>query len=78
VVQRFGGRDWSLLTDRFYRRYLRREDLEPAVELMNEVKKIFSTLASDEVDWGKGYRETLIKPGWMRGIQHWIWFFKSF
>jgi len=54
VVQRFGGRDWSLLTDRFYRRYLRREELEPAVELMSEVKKIFSTLASDEVDWGEG------------------------
>jgi len=51
VVKHNPAQDWSLLMDRFYRRYLRIEELEPAGKLMNKVKEIFSGLASDEVDW---------------------------
>jgi len=51
VVKHHPEQDWSLLTDRFYRRYLRLEELEPAGKLMQQVKEIFSKLASDEVNW---------------------------
>jgi len=54
VVNRHKQQDWSLLTDRLYRRYLRKEELDPASKLMIKVRKIFSELASDEVDWGQG------------------------
>jgi len=51
VVKHHPEQDWSLLTDRLYRRYLRLEELEPARKLMQQVKEIFSKLASDEVNW---------------------------
>jgi len=51
VVKHHPEQDWSLLTDRLYRRYLRLEELEAAKKLMEKVKEIFSKLASDEVDW---------------------------
>jgi len=54
VVKHHPEQDWSLLTDRLYRRYLRLEELELARKLMQQVKEIFSKLASDEVDWGQG------------------------
>jgi len=44
--------DWSLLTDRLYRRYLRLEELDRALGLMEQVREIFAqcpTLPS--VDW---------------------------
>jgi len=42
-----------LLTDRLYRRYLRREELASAAELMNEVRNIFARLPSSSVAWEK-------------------------
>jgi hypothetical protein len=46
------AQDWSLLTDRLYRRYLRREELEPALALMVKVREIFAQLpAKTAVDW---------------------------
>jgi len=51
VVKHNSEQDWRLLTDRFYRRYLRIEELEPAGKLMKKVKEIFSGLAGDEVNW---------------------------
>jgi len=51
VIRNYAEQDWSLLTDRLYRRYLRLEELETARELMERVKRIFSKLASDEVNW---------------------------
>lgn len=47
--------DWSLLTDRLYRRYLRLEELEEAVKLMNKVKEIFSTLPNSAIDWPEDF-----------------------
>ncbi|NML35486.1 hypothetical protein [Paraburkholderia antibiotica] len=44
--------DWSLLTDRLYRRYLRREELESALALMAKVREIFAQLPTQTaVDW---------------------------
>lgn len=51
VVKNNPERDWSLLTDRLYRRYLKLEELSSAAMLMNEVKEIFSKIPSSEVDW---------------------------
>lgn len=43
--------DWSLLIDRFYRRYLRPEELIPAQQLMDKVKSVFERTPSSAVDW---------------------------
>lgn len=44
--------DWSLLTDRLYRRYLRREELDPACALMAQAREIFAQLpAKTGVEW---------------------------
>lgn len=44
--------DWSLLTDRLYRRYLRQEELEPALALMVQAREIFAEKpASTSVEW---------------------------
>jgi len=53
VVPNYPNQDWSLITDRFYKRYLRLEELEPARKLMDKIRKIFSTVSSSEVDWTK-------------------------
>ncbi|WP_134167095.1 hypothetical protein [Paraburkholderia caballeronis] len=37
--------DWSLLTDRLYRRYLRLDELEPAFALMEQVQEFFCAKA---------------------------------
>jgi hypothetical protein len=52
VVPASPDRNWSLLTDRLYRRYLRREELTPAQALMDEVQERFGDLPSSTVDWG--------------------------
>jgi len=51
VVKKNPERDWSLLTDRLYRRYLKLEELSSALMIMNEVKEIFATVPSSEVNW---------------------------
>lgn len=44
--------DWGLLTDRLYRRYLRREELDPACALMAQAREIFAQLpAKTGVEW---------------------------
>jgi len=68
VVNRYSEWDWSLLTDRLYRRYLRIDELEPVGELMREVKKIFSKLVNDEVDWGQGIQGDISKT-WLDAQQ---------
>lgn len=46
------GQDWSLLTDRLYRRYLRLEELEKASSLMEQARKIFAQQrAASAVEW---------------------------
>ncbi len=51
VVKNHPEQDWSLLSDRLYRRYLRLEELDQAAALMNQVKQIFSGLPNTEIDW---------------------------
>ncbi|CBJ49652.1 hypothethical protein [Ralstonia solanacearum PSI07] len=48
---KYPDRDWSLLTDRLYQRYIRLEDLDVACSLMKEVEKLFSELPSSSVTW---------------------------
>ncbi|WP_343675900.1 hypothetical protein [Paraburkholderia heleia] len=43
--------DWSLLTDRLYRRYLRREEIDKASTLMEQVRQIFAGLPASAIDW---------------------------
>lgn len=46
-------RDWSLLSDRLYRRYLRQEELGDAAELMTIAFDAFARVPSSAVDWTK-------------------------
>jgi len=64
VVRNHAEFDWSLLTDRLYRRYLRLEELEPASELMDKVKEIFSATKENMIGdrdktWLDPSKETL-------------------
>ena len=43
--------DYSLLTDRLYKRYLRREEVGKASEEMNLVKNLFSQIPTDQVNF---------------------------
>lgn len=52
VEQDHPQQDWSLLTDRLYRRYLRLEELESASALMAQVREIFEQLpAASSIQW---------------------------
>jgi len=45
-------RNWSLLTDRLYRRYLRQEKLKPALMLMGQVQELFvQRPAKSSIEW---------------------------
>jgi hypothetical protein len=57
VVNKYPDQDWSLLTDRLYKRYLKFEELEPAAALMAQVKQVFAALPRDSVDF-EGYEES--------------------
>lgn len=52
VVPAYPDLDWSLLTDRFYRRYLRSEELVLAQHLVDIVKIVFEKTPSSAADWG--------------------------
>src|ERR1700754_2763403 len=44
--------DWGLLTDRLYRRYLRRNEVVPALALMVQAREIFAQKpAASSVEW---------------------------
>ena len=51
VVKSFPNEDWRLITDRLYKRYLRPQELDIAVEKMNMIEKVFATLPNSAVDW---------------------------
>lgn len=51
AVKRHPGTDWSLITDRFYKRYLKWEELEPASALMQRIKEVFTNIPTDKIDW---------------------------
>lgn len=44
-------KNWDVLMDRLYRRYLKIDDLEKAGELMELAREIFSSLKSSSVEW---------------------------
>lgn len=61
---RFCGVDFELLTDRLYRRYIRREELGKAEELMLMVRDVFCETTSLDVDWvaaGVDSKQTLLE-----------------
>lgn len=51
VAQREHQIDYNLLSDRFYKRYLRFEELDQASAQMKHVKKTFKQISSDAVNW---------------------------
>ncbi|QQC64328.1 hypothetical protein [Paraburkholderia ginsengisoli] len=61
--------DWSLLTDRLYRRYLRREELRPALGLMMQVQEIFALKpAKSAIEWNPNMLGDLQKS-WLSSDQ---------
>lgn len=57
VVSKYSEQDWSLLSDRLYKRYLRLNELDAALALMEQVRKKFAALPSNAIDW-QDYEET--------------------
>ena len=55
-------KNWSLLTDRLYRRYLKQDELDEASALMKNAKDIFGSVPSASVDW----KEISAAPGLSR------------
>ncbi len=51
VVSKHPETDWSLITDRLYAKYLRREDLQTGLSLMKTIENSFATTSSSMVDW---------------------------
>ena len=63
VVKEQPEKDWSLLTDRLYRRYLKMDELESAAELMEFARKVFLTLPASSVEWDYTMQEK--KTTWL-------------
>lgn len=55
--------DWSLLTDRLYRRYIALEDTENAQALMDELERIFNATPSSEINWATEVVRSVLNPG---------------
>lgn len=53
VVKKYPQTDWSLITDRFYKRYLKLEELDSAFVLMEKIQEIFATIPTNSVNWPK-------------------------
>lgn len=51
VTPVFPEKNWGLLTDRLYRRYLCWEELDEALILMMAVQEVFSRVQSSKVQW---------------------------
>lgn len=50
-AQANGSIDYSLLTDRLYRRFIAHGDLSAAAQLMDRVRLDFENVSTEEVDW---------------------------
>ncbi|RBH85820.1 hypothetical protein BRL93_22910 [Xanthomonas oryzae pv. oryzae] len=53
VSGKYPGKEWGILTDRLYRRYLRFDDLERCSELMELVKTEFNDISASSIKWDK-------------------------
>ncbi|WP_082928441.1 hypothetical protein [Cupriavidus gilardii] len=51
VERQHPEQNWSLLTDRLYRRYLRLEELDAASALMEQARAIFAGVPCSVVEW---------------------------
>ena len=51
VLSKYPDQNWSIITDRLYRRYLKLEELDDAESLMKIVEKEFKQLNREAVDW---------------------------
>ena len=51
VTSKYPDQNWSIITDRLYRRYLKLEELDDAESLMKIVEKEFKQLNREAVDW---------------------------
>ena len=51
AVKKYPHLNWTVLTDRLYRRYLRYEEIVVAEDLMRQVQAIFTMQPSSEVNW---------------------------
>ena len=51
VTSKYPDQNWSIITDRLYRRYLKLEELDDAESLMKIVEKEFKQLDREAVDW---------------------------
>lgn len=52
LLPKYPKEDWSILTDRLYRRYLKLEELDTAESLMKLVEEEFKQLDREAIDWG--------------------------
>ncbi|REG12974.1 hypothetical protein [Roseateles depolymerans] len=64
-VQAFIGeertvQDWSLITDRLYRRYLRLDELSAASSKMDQIRAIFETKPACSVEWLESTKSSLL------------------
>ncbi len=50
AVQQISSTDASLLTDRLYKRYLREDEVDLASSLMIQLKRVFETIPTSQVD----------------------------
>lgn len=81
--QAHSDQDWSLLTDRLYRRYLRFEELDKATALMEQARQIFGHhAAASSVEWDASMR-TDSEKSWLNPNQStladvFIKYFESF
>jgi hypothetical protein len=51
VVHKFPEQDWSILTDRLYRRYIRMNELANAETMMGQIAQVFASLPNSAIDW---------------------------
>lgn len=52
AIPKFPERNWNIIIDRLYRRYLRLDELSAAMMMMDNVREVFSSLPTSVVDWG--------------------------
>ncbi|MDR1461156.1 MAG: hypothetical protein LBI78_05875 [Campylobacteraceae bacterium] len=65
VEDEYKDEDWSVITDRFYKKYLREEDIEIAYEKMKKIEEVFKQLSVDAIDWSfseNPNRKTTLSP----------------
>lgn len=75
-------KDWSVLTDRLYRRYLRMTDLELAGELMELAREVFTSLDASSIEWDssvlQGHKKTWLDASQSNLGEVFVKYFDSF